>query len=145
MTAYVPVRARYTPARTRRLPFAAYGAVCCLIWACESTPEVRRECLSEGGCAEGRGAMIWFVQRYEGEFHEGLMHGQGVMRYGDGRVYSGKWRYGREEGQGEMTWPDGKRYSGQWRGGEPHGQGVLTLPDGYRMEGRFENGYFVRR
>lgn len=120
-------------------------ALCWPHWiACDSVPEVRRVC-AQGDCAAGRGVTVWFVRRYEGEFREGLMHGQGTMQYADGRTYTGQWAYGREEGHGEMRWPDGKVYTGQWRGGQPNGRGVMRLPDGYRFEGVFENGYFVRR
>ncbi|MCB1324918.1 MAG: hypothetical protein H7A21_18175 [Spirochaetales bacterium] len=110
---------------------------------CES-PAIRTACL-DGQCEDGRGRMAWYTALYEGDFVDGVLEGQGIMLWADGRRYEGEWRNGRQEGQGTMTWPDGRRYEGEWRGGQPHGYGKLTYPDGLTVSGRFANGYFEGR
>ena len=51
------------------------------------------------------------------------------MTLPDGHRYDGEWSNGVPHGQGVRTWPDGQRYDGEWRNGVPHGQDVHTPPD----------------
>jgi len=79
--------------------------------------------------------------RYEGEWQDGSIHGQGTMIYADGRVYKGEYKdYART--YGTMEWPEGHKYKGEWRkdGEYPHGLGTFTFSDGREHFGLFQNG-----
>ena len=78
--------------------------------------------------------------RYNGEWDNGTMQGQGHMVYGDGWEYSGAWKAGVMDGQGTLSYPDGTRYEGQWRNGRMHGLGKLTYPDGWSFIGQWRDG-----
>ena len=52
---------------------------------------------------------------YEGEWQAAVMHGQGVMMWGDGTDWA------------NLT------YEGEWRGGKPEGAGVYTYADGRKQ------------
>ena len=78
--------------------------------------------------------------RYNGEWDNGTMHGQGRMVYGDGWEYSGAWKGGVMDGQGTLVYPDSTRYEGQWRNGRMHGLGKLTYPDGWSFIGQWRDG-----
>ena len=45
---------------------------------------------------------------YEGEFHEGNMHGKGIMIFTDGIKLEGNWFEGKMDGDIVKTYPDGK-------------------------------------
>ena len=55
--------------------------------------------------------------KYEGEWKDGKMHGQGKLSFLDGRKYEGEWKNGNEHGQGTKTYNDGGKYEGEWRKG----------------------------
>lgn len=44
--------------------------------------------------------IFYFVvgNTYSGEFHQGELHGQGVMKYKDGSVYEGEWAFNKRSG-----------------------------------------------
>eukprot|EP00282_Hemiselmis_andersenii_P037350 CAMPEP_0169436866 /NCGR_PEP_ID=MMETSP1042-20121227/5827_1 /TAXON_ID=464988 /ORGANISM="Hemiselmis andersenii, Strain CCMP1180" /LENGTH=214 /DNA_ID=CAMNT_0009547609 /DNA_START=60 /DNA_END=701 /DNA_ORIENTATION=- len=52
--------------------------------------------------------------QYRGTFDEGMRHGLGVLRWGDGTVYEGEFRENRPRGYGVETYADGGVYSGQF-------------------------------
>ena len=78
--------------------------------------------------------------RYNGEWKDGTMHGQGRMIYADGWGYVGGWKNGTMDGQGTLNHPDGTVYEGQWRLGKMHGLGKLTYPDGWQFIGQWTEG-----
>ena len=43
------------------------------------------------------------------------MHGSGVYKWSDGRVYYGNWADNQMNGKGVFTWPDGRRYEGEYQ------------------------------
>ena len=45
---------------------------------------------------------------YEGEWNNGIIHGQGKMTYAKGDVYEGEWKDGKRHGQGKYTFGKGK-------------------------------------
>jgi hypothetical protein len=55
--------------------------------------------------------------RYVGFRIGGERHGEGMMRWSDGRTYIGSWRHDRPDGRGAMTRPDGVMQVGHWRAG----------------------------
>jgi len=78
--------------------------------------------------------------RYNGEWKDGTMHGQGRMIYADGWEYVGGWKNGTMDGQGTLNHPDGTVYEGQWNAGRMHGLGKLTYPDGWQFIGQWIDG-----
>ena len=70
--------------------------------------------------------------RYEGEFKDGKVNGQGVKTWkggsgfyarSDGVRYEGEWKDGKPNGQGVQTWKHvtsfARRYEGEWKDGKP--------------------------
>ena len=107
--------------------------------------------------------------RYEGAFHNGQPHGQGVMTFPNGRRtgvawreihLDGEFRNGKLNGQGVMRFPasirrlegnrelhisdNGGRYEGEFCNGKPHGQGVMTFAGEhvYRYKNTFISGNY---
>ena len=84
---------------------------------------------------------------YEGEFFEGVPHGQGTWFGQDGTVYEGRFRYGRPSGRAVVVRPDGEKVEGEFL--DMRGHGNLTMDrrgaDGgvggvVRVEGQFRHG-----
>ena len=80
--------------------------------------------VSRGGLAQGRGTMEVFIDRkpygrYDGELHDGKLHGRGVYTFA------------------------GVRYDGEWRDDKPNGFGTYTNIDaGKTLSGISTNGCF---
>ena len=51
---------------------------------------------------------------------------QATVTMPDGSIYEGEFRDGVPHGQGGMTRKDGGRYEGEFRDGEPTGEGTWT-------------------
>ena len=74
--------------------------------------------------------------RYEGQWEDGLRHGQGIATYSDGTVYEGTFVAGQREGEGTLTMPDGFTYAGRMgRRRRINGMGVATYSNGERLRG----------
>jgi len=58
----------------------------------------------------------------------------------DGAVYGGDMVDGLIEGEGRMRWPNGHRYEGSFKNGLFHGQGRYETPYGWSYEGEFREG-----
>ena len=52
-------------------------------------------------------------ERYEGQWTDGVMHGQGEYVYADGSRYKGNWKDGKPEGMGTMTFGDAQDVNDQ--------------------------------
>ena len=97
------------------------------------------------GLAQGRGVLQWYRGgkpiggRYEGEYRNGMMNGQGTATFESGNRYEGEWKDGQRSGHGIFTWANGNRFEGQWEDGKRSGWGVHTF-DGKRYEGEYQNG-----
>lgn len=68
------------------------------------------------------------------------MHGYGIYRWQDGRLYEGEYFNDKKHGDGRYVWADGRQYIGQWANGKQHGVGRYILPSGQERTGRWENG-----
>ena len=68
------------------------------------------------------------------------MHGAGVFRWNDGRVYEGHFVNDKKEGYGELKWGDGRKYEGQWKNGKQDGMGFFTSSDGVKQKGNWSEG-----
>ena len=80
--------------------------------------------------------------KYEGEFKDGILNGQGTFTSSGGSKYVGKFRNGKRNGHGTFTSPDGSKYVGKFRKGKRNGQGIFTWSDGGKYEGEWKNGVF---
>lgn len=67
-----------------------------------------------GGKAYGRGKAIG-TDVYEGEFVNGIVHGQGTYLWSDGDKYIGQFNNGKAHGRGIMMYRDGRRVEGVWK------------------------------
>jgi hypothetical protein len=45
------------------------------------------------------------IEKYEGEWFEGKMHGKGIYCYNDGSIYDGTWVNGKMQGKGTFIYP----------------------------------------
>ena len=59
------------------------------------------------------------------------------MTFTNGDVYEGEWKNGLHHGQGTYTWSSGKKYEGEWKDSKKDGQGTMTLNDGSKGIGEF--------
>ncbi|MEM6326025.1 MAG: PDZ domain-containing protein [Bacteroidota bacterium] len=104
-----------------------------------ATPLYRRSaaflCI-HGDCVDGTG--VWRQPNgrwYEGEFQDGLRHGQGALTQEDGRVYVGGFVRGVREGPALYRWPDGTYWTGTFRDDQPVPPGVYTDAKGVSRPG----------
>jgi hypothetical protein len=68
------------------------------------------------------------------------IHGRGVNKWKDGRIYSDTWVANKMDGTGVFTWPDRKKYVGSYSGDNKHSYGVFLWPDWKKFEGCWSNG-----
>ena len=65
------------------------------------------------GKKNGYGIQTWTDgDKYEGQFKNNLMHGQGVYSFASGTVHSGAWERGNKHGYAVVTWANGNQYEG---------------------------------
>jgi hypothetical protein len=76
---------------------------------------------------------------YEGEFFEGLYHGQGKLE-GAEFVYEGGWNLGAKHGKGVIQYQAGLKYEGDWSNDLWEGRGICQYSDGSVYEGSFKAG-----
>ena len=68
------------------------------------------------------------------------MHGTGIFKWNDGRMYTGEFANDRKEGHGVLIWKDGRKYDGQWRNGKQDGFGFFTDENGGMKKGKWLEG-----
>jgi len=73
---------------------------------------------------------------YEGEFEEGLRHGQGsyVTQFA---VYNGTFERGKRTGFGVCDYNNGSKYEGYWVDGKRQGNGTYHFLTGAKYRGFF--------
>ena len=85
---------------------------------------------------------------YEGEFKNGLMHGEGVYRWADGAVYEGEFKDGYRFGKGKYIWGigspfEGDVYEGDFRYGERTGVGTYIWGSKSKYAGdKYEGAFY---
>ncbi|KAH9584031.1 MORN motif [Trypanosoma melophagium] len=102
---------------------------------------VRR--LTEGTyrCRHGHGIFTSPLIRYEGDWQEDEMHGNGKLQFHTtGDMYCGQFVRGMFEGSGTYTWSSGASYDGAWRANRIHGLGTYTDANGKVWHGKYYNG-----
>jgi hypothetical protein len=65
----------------------------------------------------GEGHYVWTKDpkyEYKGNWLNGLRHGMGTQKYGDGSTYIGLWAEDNRHGQGVFKYKDGSKYDGEW-------------------------------
>ena len=67
---------------------------------------------------------------YEGDFHEGEIHGVDWRRWPDGSTYSGQFRLGEMDGEGTYVGSTGEKYEGSMKTTKRQGEGELTKTNG---------------
>ena len=72
---------------------------------------------------------------YDGEWVDGLKHGEGELDYGNGKVYTGQWSEDLKHGKGVMRYDNGDVYEGGWVRGMKEGSG--------RMDYKANNSFYV--
>lgn len=77
---------------------------------------------------------------YEGDFQNGLPHGQGVIYYEDGSKYEGEFKSGKPDGRGKMSYSDGSIDIGEFRNGYSHGECTRRHKNGEMYKGRMDQG-----
>jgi hypothetical protein len=79
-------------------------------------------------------------EKYEGNWENGKMHGQGTYYYPFGNKYEGNWKNGTMHGKGTYTYRFGKKYTGDWDNNQKHGKGISNDGEGNVYEGEFKKG-----
>ena len=92
---------------------------------------------TKAGLREGRGQYAFANPyfKYNGDWSEGVAHGEGVLTMADGSSYEGALVDGEMSGFGLRRWANGASYSGQFEQGEMHGQGTYIAASGEVYEG----------
>jgi hypothetical protein len=76
---------------------------------------------------------------YDGEWKDGLPHGQGRLYYDCGSLYEGPLNKGVIDGEhGLYIFPNGSYYKGAFRNDAAHGNGIYKSEDVYYV-GEWEN------
>merc|ERR1719284_2219251 len=75
------------------------------------------------------------VEKFEGDWVNGKMHGHGKYQYADGGVYEGDWYDGKMHGKGIYIFPNGNTYDGEWVNDMKEGYGTLTYQNGEKYDG----------
>jgi hypothetical protein len=101
------------------------------------------------GYPHGWGVKYGNREHYQGQWREGLKHGQGVRTLQSGERYDGGWKENKREGYGQQTYVDGTTYEGGWHDDAEWGWGKKGKPTGEIYSGGFvngkEHGYAVRK
>jgi hypothetical protein len=91
----------------------------------------------KGTNLHGRGEYIAKSFRYEGEFNEGVKHGQGKYAWENGNRYEGPFADDRPNGVGRYFFANGDTYNGEVKNGALTGRGIYVTKGGDTLEGTF--------
>ncbi len=91
----------------------------------------------------GNGTMIWKSGvKYVGQWLNNKNHGYGVRHFANNSKaerYEGDWRQRRITGFGTLIWKNGDKYVGQWKDFERSGKGTYFWADGRKYVGEWLN------
>ncbi len=88
----------------------------------------------------GKGTYSSKAFKYEGEYKDGMMHGQGVSNWENGDRYEGEFATDRPNGKGRYQFGNGDSYEGEVKAGVINGRGIYVTKGGDRIEGTFVDG-----
>ena len=66
--------------------------------------------------------------------------GQHEVIYDSGDRYNGEWKDGMKHGEGSYEFVDGNKYVGEWENDQITGKGIFTFSNGSICRGIFSNG-----
>lgn len=78
--------------------------------------------------------------KYKGEFVDNKFHGQGTYR-DNNLKYVGQFYEAKLKGHGTLTYSDGKKHEGQFNNNQAHGWGIVTYTDGNKLVGQWKFGW----
>lgn len=89
------------------------------------------------GEMSGNGVLTWADSKtnYAGQFSNGKRSGLGKMSYSGGEIYDGEWSQGQRSGQGKMSYLGGDSYEGAWADDKRSGTGIMKYANSNRYEG----------
>jgi hypothetical protein len=105
----------------------------------------------EGTCVLGKSSGQGRLERvadesvYEGQFVDGVFHGQGRLK-SPGYAYEGGFGFGMKHGHGKEVFDSGEQYEGEFVRNERTGRGLLRIADGSGVltyDGTFKKGVFA--
>jgi len=85
----------------------------------------------------GRGEYIAKDFKYQGEFNDGVKHGQGAYTWDTGNRYEGPFEDDRPNGIGKYSFANGDLYNGEVKAGKLTGRGIYVTKAGDTLEGTF--------
>jgi hypothetical protein len=95
-----------------------------------------------GGIANGRGRAQG-ADRYEGDWRDGVPHGEGTYSYADGRRFEGRFEVGRVNGRARFVYPSGDVLEGEFRNDELFGVGRMARTSGEVLMVQLQGGSLV--
>jgi uncharacterized caspase-like protein len=93
-----------------------------------------------GTSLHGKGEYVSKAFKYQGEFLDGLKHGNGVYIWDNGDRYDGTFAQDRPDGRGKYHFANGDSYEGEVKAGVIVGRGSYTTKGGDVFEGNFAEG-----
>ncbi len=88
---------------------------------------------------DGKGIMYYAAtgDRYEGEFQNDELTGEGIYYYSNNDIYKGRLSKGKMDGYGEITFSSGAKYEGNFVTGKRSGYGIYHWDSGAVYDGAF--------
>ena len=77
--------------------------------------------------------------QYDGEFKDGVRHGQGTSTFVNGDQYDGEWKDNKRHGQGTYSYSSGNQYVGEYKDDLRHGRGTFTFVNGGQYVGEYKD------
>lgn len=100
---------------------------------------LQAQCI-KGNCWNGHGVYVYpSGARYEGNFRDGKIQGEGILYFSDGNKYIGNWVNQYREGKGKMIFTSGDVYRGEFKHGRINGKGIMDFVSGDKYEGNWSN------
>jgi hypothetical protein len=93
-----------------------------------------------GANIHGKGEYVSKAFKYEGDFSEGLKHGDGTYVWENGDRYQGHFANDRPDGRGKYQFANGDAYEGEVQAGVIVGRGTYVTKSGDVIDGSFANG-----
>jgi hypothetical protein len=93
-----------------------------------------------GTSLHGKGEYVSKAFKYQGEFLEGLKHGNGTYVWDNGDRYDGAFAQDRPDGRGKYHFANGDSYEGEVKAGVIAGRGTYMTKGGDVFEGAFSSG-----
>ena len=93
-----------------------------------------------GASLHGKGEYVSKAFKYQGEFSEGLKHGEGTYVWENGDRYQGQFANDRPDGRGRYQFANGDAYEGEVKLGVIVGRGSYMAKNGDVFDGSFSGG-----